>query len=194
MIVGAKHWNDKSRWYIQNNNPTEELLRKINKRDFLETCGPSAGVNCAAAHAYDLEIVCPGKYKPQPEEVLSDWFNDPRNYKLLEQVRPNLNPNDLPGGRVPQYYPAGMMEVFNVRCEFVWLASHFQLIDYFKAGYSIQFCLRSPSHYIAGVAYDLSTSEVIYNDPWSRDGRGFNERFSGIENLNNFIIVYPPKE
>ena len=83
MITGAVYWNDPNKWYVQTNNPSEELLRKINKKDFLETCGPSAGVNCAAVHGFDLEIKCPGKYKPQPEEVLSDWFNDPRNYKLL---------------------------------------------------------------------------------------------------------------
>ena len=194
MIVGAKYWDDKDKWYVQTNNPSEELLRKINKKDFLETCGPSAGVNCAAALGFILEIKCPGKYKPQPEEVLSDWFNDPRNYKILEKARPNLDPRDIPGGRVPQYYPAAMRDVFNIDCEFIWLTNHFQLMDYFKAGCSIQLCLKSPSHYIAAVAYDLNTSEIIFNDSWPRGNIGFNSRMSGIENLNNYAIIYQPKK
>ncbi len=194
MIVGSKYWNDKDKWYIQTNNPTEEILRKINKIDFLETCGPSAAVNCLAAHGYDLSISCPGNYKPQPEEVLSDWFNDPRNYKLLKKARPNLDPRDIPGGRVPQYYPVAAHDVFGQYCEFMWLVNHFQLSDLFKKGYSIQLCLLKPSHYIAGVAFDLGTSEIIYNDSWPSYKKGFNERLSGIANLEKYAVVYPPPE
>jgi hypothetical protein len=213
MIKGAIYWNDPDKYYIQTNNPTEEILRKslvkVNQLlkeegiakyiGFLESCGSSSGVNCSAVHNYNLEIICPGDYKPQPEECLNDWFNDPRNYSLLEKVRKDIGPEDLPGNRVPQYYPPAMKAVFNVECEFVWVATHHQLADYFSKGYSVQLLLRSPSHYIAGVAYDFSTSEFIINDSWpgrfKDDKGGFNRRMiSSMDNLQPFAIVYPPKE
>jgi len=215
MIVGAKYWYDKNKYYIQTNNPTEEILRKslinINKLfaeagidkvvGFLESCGSTGGLNCSAVHYNKkeckerFEIKYPGGYKPQPEEVLNDWFNDPRNYALLEKVRTDIGPEDLPGNRVPQYYPPAMMAVFGIKCEFIWVATHHTLVDYFKQGYSIQLLLKSPSHYIAGVAYDLSTSEIIINDSWPgrfKSGIGFNRRVSNMENLQPFAVVYPP--
>lgn len=214
MIVGAKYWYDKDKWYIQTNNPTEEILRKslisVNKLlaeagivktiGFLESCGSTAGVNCLAVHyskkewKEKFEVIYPGGYKPQPEEVLNDWFNDPRNYPLLEKVRTDIGPEDLPGNRVPQYYPPAIWAVFGIKCEFIWVPTHHVLVDFFKKGYSIQLLLKSPSHYVAGVAYDLSTSEIIINDSWPgrfKDGNGFNRRIPDLKNLQNFAIVYP---
>lgn len=196
MIVGAMYWNDADKYYIQTNNPTEEMLRKQGIGGFLETCGSTTAVNCLAVHGYELEIVCPGGYRPQPEEILNDWFNDPRNYALLEKIRRDIGPRDLPGNRVPQYYPAGVKAVFGLKCEFIWLSTHHQLADLFEEGCSIQLCLKSPSHYVAGVAYDKASSEIIINDPWPNrfpDGRGWNKRISDLENLTNFAVVYPRK-
>jgi len=197
MIVGAKYWNDPDRYYIQTNNPTEEMLRKQGIRGFLETCGSTAAVNCLAVHGYNLDIACPGDYRPQPEEVLTDWFNDPRNYKILEKARKDIGPRDLPGNRVPQYYPPAIKSVFGAECKFVWIGTHHVLADYFEKGYSIQLCLRSPSHYVAGVAYDVTTSEIVINDSWPNrfpDGRGWNKRISDMENLMNFALIFPPEE
>jgi len=194
MIISlAKHWNDRDYYYIQTNNPTEEILRKAGKvRDFLESCGSTAAVNCLAAHGYDLEVYCPGEYKPQPEEVLQDWFNDPRNYKTMHKVRRGVE--QLPGNRVPQFYPPAVKDVFNVECRFRWFITHHDLIEWLQQGYTIQVCLQSPSHYIAVVAFDTRTSEFIYNDPWPgrfEDNDGFNKRFSDMENLNAFAVIYP---
>jgi len=196
MIYGARYWDDKDKYYIQTNNPTEEIIRKVTKEGtpFLESCGSTAAVNCLAVHNYPLEIKCPGSYKPQPEEILNDWFNDPRNYKLLEQVRKDIGPRDLPGNRVPQYYKQGVWAVFGVYCIFWWIGTHHELVDFFKIGHSIQLCLKSPSHYVAAVAYDADTSELIINDPWPGrfpDGNGFNRRISSIDNLMPFAILYP---
>ena len=193
MIYGARYWADPDKYYCQTNNPTEELLRKRKVPGFLESCGSTAAVNCLAVHDYELEVVCRGAYRPQPEEILNDWFNDPRNYKVLEKVRTDIGPQDLPGNRVPQYYPPAVMDVFGVKCEFVWIATHHQLADRFKDGCSIQLCLKSPSHYVAGVAFDTATSEIIINDPWPgrfADGSGWNKRISDLENLTNFAIIY----
>jgi len=197
MIYGAKYWNDPSRYFVQINNPTEEILRKTGAKGFLESCGSTTAVNCLAVQDYNLEIVCPGSYRPQPEEVLTDWFNDPRNYDLLKKVRTDITPRDLPGNRVPQYYPSAIMSVFGIECKFVWISEHFTAVEYLRRGCAIQLCLKSPSHYIAGIAYDTETSEIIINDPWPgrfSDGKGFNKRIPDMENLNNFAIVYPPKE
>ena len=197
MIYGAKYWNNLLHYYCQVNNPTEEILRKTGARGFLETCGSTAAVNCLAVHGYKLAIKCPGLYHPQPEEVLNDWFNDPRNYPALQQVRMDIKPEDLPGNRVPQYYPVAIEDVFNVECQFRWFSTHHDLFDLFKKGCSIQLCLKSPSHYVAAVAYDDETSEIIINDPWPGrfpDGKGFNKRISDMENLTNFAVVYPPLE
>ena len=88
----------------------------------------------------------------------------------------------------------GVHAVFGQYCEFTWFVNHFQLSDLLEKKYSIQVCLKNPSHYIAIVAFDFGTSEFIYNDPWVRKGKGFNERFSGISNLENYTIIYPPPE
>ena len=217
MIEGAKYWDDSDAYYIQTNNPTEEILRKsmvnVNKLlaevgvnkviGFLESCGSTAGVDCLAVHysqnewKQEMDIVCPGGYRTQPEEVLNDWFNDPRNYPILEKVRFDIGPEDMPGNRVPQYYPPAIKAVFGVKCFFIWVRTHHVLKDYFQRGYSIQLCLKSPSHYVAGVAYDMVTGEIIFNDPWPgrfADKSGFNKRMTGIKNLMPFAVVYPPKE
>jgi len=41
MIAGAKFWNDRNRYYIQSNNPTEEILRKRSDGAWLVSCGSS---------------------------------------------------------------------------------------------------------------------------------------------------------
>ena len=198
MIYGAKYWNDPDAWYTQTNNPTEEMLRKIFKENkllisFLESCGGTGSVNCIAVHyniqarQKKLEIKCPGVYRPQPEEVLTDHFNDPRNYKALKRERENIGPADLPGNRVPQYFPLAVKEVFDFDCIFWWIETHHVLADFFKKGYSIQLCLKTPSHYVAGVAFDSMSSEIIVNDYI-----GFNRRISDMYNLENFAILYPP--
>ena len=196
MINGSKYWNNPSYYYIQTNNPTEEMLKKQGVKNFLESCGGTSAVCCGAAVGAVLEIKCPGAYRPQPEEVLTDWFNDPVNYGALEKVRDDIGPKDLPGNRVPQYYPLAMKSVFNIFCKFIWVDSHFILAEYFKLGYAIQLCLKSPSHYVAGVGYDTASSEIVINDPWPnrfKDGKGgFNRKIPSSFNLEPFAIIYPP--
>ena len=66
MVIGLKKWNIKDTYFIQTNNPTEEILRKEDGKGFLETCGPTAAVNCLSARGNNIEIICPGCYEPQP--------------------------------------------------------------------------------------------------------------------------------
>lgn len=194
---GAPYYNDSDKYYVQTNNPTENILSKLIKEGFLESCGSTTGVNCLAVHNYNLLIDCPGSYNPQPEEILNDWFNDPRNYGAMYAIRDSQAVKDIPGNRVPQFYVPAIREVFGIGVKFIWIRTHHDLVDYFKKGCSIQICLKHPSHYVAGVAFDNHTSEIIINDSWPNryaDGNGFNRRFSDYENLENFAIIYPPKE
>ena len=196
MIFGAQFWNDRCRYYAQTNNPSEELLRKTGAAGWLETCGPTAAVNCMAALGYDLTIRCPGPYLPQPEEVLSDFLNDPRNYPELAKERKDLTPDKLPGNRVPQYYPFAVRRVFGADASFVWLADHIQIPKYLAESGAVQICLEHPGHYLAAVAYDDEKDEIIFNDPWPEqypDRNGFNRRIGRMSlwaNQKRFAVVY----
>lgn len=191
----AQYWNDRSRYYTQTNNPTEEQLRKEDGQGWLETCGPTSAVNCLSALGYNLIIKCPGLYIPQPEEVLSDYLNDPANYPKLRKVRPNLDPVSIPGGRVPQYYPLAVFEVFGAKGEYIDNLSWSMLRGVLSIGSSVQICLKNPGHYLAVVHYDSASDSIVYNDSWPArvGGNGFNCKMNKTEfdsNVKPFAVVY----
>jgi hypothetical protein len=194
-IAGARFWNDRSRFYTQVNNPTEEQLRKAGVGSWLETCGPTAAVNCLAAVGHTLDIHCPGPYRPQPEEVLTDYFNDPRNYEALRAERSDVRPDALQGNRVPQYYPLAVREVFGAHARFMFLHSWRAVTEYLAAGWAVQLCLKNPGHYLAAVAYDSAADEIIYHDSWPArvGGDGFARRMKREEyeqNVQNYVVLY----
>ena len=185
--------------YVQTNNPTEEQLRKHGVGSWLETCGSTAAVNCLAALGWDLTIVCPGPYQPQPEEVLADWMNDPRNYGELREARPDWNPEAAPGNRVADYYPRAVAAVFAARAEYVPLADRERLVEHLVAGRALQLCLMPPGHYVAAVAYDQDTQEIVYHDSWPGrvkewNGDGFARRMTRTEEaaIQPYVVVYSP--
>lgn len=202
MIKGAKFWNDKERTYlIQTDNPTDSLLRKVLKKFdpyYLETCGPTAACICLAALGYDLKILTSGGYIPQPEEILQDWCNDPNTKQIRERIRKGVD--YLPGNRIPQFYPEAARQVFGkqIKSQFSWSGNNFTYVqNYLESKCAIQLCLKKPGHYIAALAFDEDTQEIIYNDPWpNRRGlkyKGFNERMEIEEfkkNVQSYCIVY----
>ncbi|GHU01814.1 hypothetical protein FACS1894147_02380 [Spirochaetia bacterium] len=196
MIKGVRFWNDKDCYYTQTNNPTEEILRKRSDGGWLVSCGPSAAVTCIAAMGFNVFCGCPGEYVPQSEEVLMDFFNDPRNYAVLKAARPDTPPDVWHGNEVPQFYPVAIRAVFGVSASFVWGNSFDTIVAHLQAGRAVQLCLVKPGHYIAAVAYDDETKEIIINDPWPgrfTDGNGFNRRMTQGEiksNTKPFLIVY----
>ena len=207
MIKGAKVWYERDHHYSQENNPTELRALKTyslnkgvyNKYDYLETCGPSAAVGCMAVlGTVDLEIICPGEYKPQPEEVLADFFIDGVNDDEFERIRSGFQNTNIPENRAPQFYPYAVQQVFNFNgASFKYLKSFDLIANYLKLGNSIQLCLKNPSHYVAAVAFDDLSQEIIYNDPnISRKAlkrKGFLERMGYEEyndNVCNYIVVY----
>lgn len=205
MIRGAHYWDVRDTFYTQTNNALEELLRKRPAtcpkcgHEFvfspLESCGPTSAVNCMAALGYDLAVDCPGPWRPQPEDVLADWFNDPRNYSKMQAARTDITPRDLPGNRVPQYYPLAVKDVFGARCDFAWINSLGRISEYLAKGYALQLCYKSPGHYVAAVAWDDESAEIIYRDPWpGRTGTdGYNLRMGQEEyeiEVQPFALVY----
>jgi len=196
MIRGTKFWSVRDNYYVQTNNPTEEILRKRSDGGWLVSCGPTAAVCCLTAMGYEVGIDCPGSYQPQSEEVLMDFFNDPRNYDALKKARPDTPPDKWHGNEVPQFYPVAVPAVFGVKAEFLWGNDFGRIAAFLESGRAVQLCLIKPGHYIAAVAYDSSTREIIINDPWPgrfSDGNGFNRRIGEAEvkaNVKPFMIVY----
>lgn len=195
MIKGVKFWNARECYFVQTNNPTEEILRKRSDGVWLVSCGPSAAVTCIAAMGFDVSIKTPGGYAPQSEEVLMDFFNDPRNYPTLQKARPETPPDMWHGNEIPQFYPVAVKSVFGVKARFEWAAPFETVISELQAGKAVQLCLKKPGHYIAAVAYDDERDEIIFNDPLPgrfKDGNGFNRRLKRIDfsNVKPFRIVY----
>lgn len=195
MITGAKFWDDREHYYSQSNNPFETLTRKRKSSSYLESCGPTAAVMCLAVLGYTIDIFCPGSYSPQPEEVLLDYFNDPRNADRLQAERADISVDQIPPNRVPQFYPLAVREVFGAVGHFAYV-SGFEIRRHLDMGRAIQVLTLAPSHYVAIVAYDSEKAQVIANDPWPEgrvDGNGFNIRI-GIDELKSriepFAIVY----
>ena len=168
---------DPDTYYTQENNPTEERL-KIMKSDgslktsFLQTCGPTAAMNIVAALSKsdkDFEIICQGGYKPQPEEVLSDYFTDSRNYKKFKKRRSDIEPGDYQGNEIPQYYVDAVLDVFGLNCVFKYGIGFSDIYRAIKGGRGVMLCLKYPGHFIAVVGIEYAEEKIIYNDPWQRN-------------------------
>jgi hypothetical protein len=196
MIKGVKFWDNRDYYYTQTNNPTEEILRKRSDGGWLVSCGPTAAVGCIAAMGHNVYCGCPGGYVPQSEEVLMDYFNDPRNYDALRKARPDTPPEKWHGNEVPQFYSVAVPAVFGVKAEFMYGNDFNKIAAFLEAGRGVQLCLVNPGHYIAAVAYDSAKREIIFNDPWPgrfADKDGFNRRMGEAEvkaNVKTFMIVF----
>lgn len=204
----AKYWNDPNAYYAQNNNAMERLLNKtlsevsiahgfsVSEFAHLEFCGPSASVNCIAARTPIKDIVLPGGFIPQPEDLLSLYFHDPRNLPLFNKLAPQFDFAKMLPNRCPSLYPRAVQAVFGVSCKFLdGKLTVGQLKENLIAGNTIQLCLKSPGHFVAAVNFDEKTNEIVYNDPFDGRGgvKGFNRRMSLTEYVNNvkdYAIIY----
>ena len=198
-IIGSCSWRDRKRAYFtQENNSIEHILkcRLPPGASWLETCGPTAALNCQASLGRDVGIRTRGGYCPQPEDVLAAWFNDPNNFDAMRKAWPGLDPQSLPGNEVAQWYPLAVREVFGNPCEFVGELGFEKAAGLIREGRTIQVCLRSPGHFIALVAYDEDRLEFIQKDGWASrwpDGDGFCRSFSRSDfetNLKPLCLVY----
>jgi len=159
---GCKNYDKKNNsafWAVQTNNTVEHLYKVlINqlkrkypdaniKNSYLETCGDSAAVNCIIAVDSDPIISCPGGYRPQSDCLLAEYHNDPNNFIKFKKL--GYSPYDIQNNRVFSTYPIAVKEVFNKHCERFCYQKWENIIDFLKAGQSIQLCLKNPGHYIA---------------------------------------------
>jgi hypothetical protein len=198
-IVGSAFWNDRSNSYFtQENNAIEHLLRRRLGADksWLETCGPTASINCQASVGRAFGLVCPGGYAPQPEDALAIYLNDPRNFAAMRKAWSGIDPELVPGNEVAQWYPLAVREVFGNSCEFVGNLPYAEAQAALARGKALQVCLRSPGHFVAIVAFDEEASEFIIKDSWGGrwpDGDGFCKRMSRSEyetNLKPVSLAY----
>jgi hypothetical protein len=198
-IFGSPLWNDRKRaYFIQENNSIEHILkcRLPAGSSPLETCGPTASLNCQASLGREIGLGMPGGYRPQPEDILASYLNDPRNFAAMRESWSGLDPEKLPGNEVAQWYPLAVREVFGNTCEFVGDLAFERAVGLIRGGRALQVCLRSPGHFIALVAYDEEASEFIIKDSWTGrwpDGDGFCKRLSRAEyetNVKPLSLVY----
>lgn len=185
-MIGLKNWNNPNTYYSQVNNPTEEILRKKSKTEWLESCGPTAVVSILAARGDNILIRCPGDYRPQPEEVLTDFFNDPANYKKLQETRQGIDPKAWLGNEIPQFYAVAVPGVFGVSAKFRWSQTLPQIIDCLKKNIGVMVCLKK-GHFVAIVAHDDTTGEIVYNDPWP--GNQWPKRYIGKSGFNRRMTM-----
>ena len=199
MVKALPRAFDENTYYSQSNNAIEAILRKTGVADWLESCGPTSAVMIVAALGGDVSVTAPGGWQPQPEDVLTLWFNDPRNTAQLSIQRPEVNLRQIMGNRVPQYYERAMPEVLGVKARFYFGCSALDISMAIGNGRGVMACLRKPGHYIAIVGDDIETSEFIYNDAWSKNPwpaamagmSGFNRRIPYadlIENLQPYRV------
>ncbi|WP_158084135.1 C39 family peptidase [Marispirochaeta aestuarii] len=198
MIKGTPYWNDPYRYYTQVNNALEEVLRRYKAEESAVTCGPTTAINCLASIGAEIDTLTPAGWSPQPEDVLTLWFHDQRNWPVLSEVRKETRPDDTKYSphEVPQYYPTAVKEVFGVECVFRWIFDFQEIADIVSSGRAVQIAKKKPGHYIAVVAYDDFTEQLIINDPYPQfyvNNNGFNQHLSKHEysfNIQPYAIIY----
>lgn len=200
MIKGTKLWNDRKTFSIQTNNSVEAVLRKAlarlgKDRGYLETCGPTSAINILDAMGKPTAWYSPSMAMIQPEDALTLWMNNPANTSALQLVRKDIDPDDYLGNEIPQYYPHAIGACFNVGCRYLEGQNFEWVASVVSEGHGVMICLKSPGHYLAVVAYDDETKELIYRDPWpGRTGTdGYNLRMKKTEfdtNTKNFCVVF----
>lgn len=180
MIVGARRWNDPECYFRQDNNATEEELRKLGFSHWLQSCGSSAAATCAACVGYDVTIRCPGGYIIPADEALTDYLNDPSNYAAFKREAPWIDPTREPGNRHAAYYPLAARAVLGATARHWTGATPARIVEQLRMGRAVQACIVPPGHYVAVVAWDEDAGELVYHDPWPGrvGGDGFARRFT----------------
>jgi hypothetical protein len=166
MIIGLPKWNDPKTYYSQENNIVETILGKMKVKNKLISCGPTAIVCLLSARGDNIACATPGGWTPQPEDVLAAYMNDERNYPEMQKYRADVSPKAYLGNTIPQWYEASVQAVFGVKARFYWGVAWEKLIMAMDNGRGVMLCLENPGHFIAVIAIDTETKEVIYHDPW----------------------------
>lgn len=177
MLITLPRYDDPDAYYTQNNNVVEQILVKTKADRKLETCGPTAAVCILDALGHDIACSTPGGWQQQPEDALACWFNDPRNYAKMRLYRGDIDPADIMGNEVPQWYEPAIPAVFGTKARFYWGCTVKQIDQALQNGRGVLATMVKPGHFIAIVGYDTEQQVVIYHDPWP--GNGWPERYKG---------------
>lgn len=190
MIKGCKFWNARNTFSVQTNNSVEALLRRWSGKDrgYLETCGPTSAINVLDSMGVPTQIMSLTFATIQPEDFLTLWMNDPKN-------RPSNVSDERPTNEYAQAYPNAISKVFGATARYLEGKGLDWIADMVSKGVGAMVCLKDPGHFIALVAFDDTTKELIYRDPWpNRTGTdGFNLRMGKKEfesNVKDYAVVF----
>jgi hypothetical protein len=177
MLITLPRWNDPDAYYSQTNNVVEAILGKVKADRKLESCGPTSAVMILDAIGQLDVYPTIGGWMIQPEDLLACWFNDPRNYDDMRRIRKDIDPANIMGNEVPQWYEAAIPAVFGTMARFYWGCTPDQIVQALKNRRGVLATMVKPGHYIAIVGYDLDKNEAIYHDPWP--GNTWPQRYAG---------------
>jgi len=189
MIKGTKYWDNRKTFSVQTNNAIENLLRLWSGKDkgFLESCGPTSAINVLESMGHPVAIMSPAMAMVQPEDFLTIWMNDPKNAPGFK--------TEAPVNEYPRAYPNAITKVFGHACRYLEGQSFEWITSMVSGGTGCMICLKDPGHFLAVVAFDNLTNELIYRDPWpNRTGTdGFNLRMGKKEfdtNVKPYVVVF----
>jgi hypothetical protein len=189
MIKGTKCWDDRKTFSIQTNNSVENLLRLWSGKEkgFLESCGPTAAINVLESMGHPVAIMSPAMAMIQPEDFLTIWMNDPKNTTGFDAT--------APVNEYPRAYPNAITKAFGRTCRYLEGQSFEWISSMVSSGTGAMICMRNPGHFLAVVAFDNLTNELIYRDPWPNrtNTDGFNLRMGKKEfdtNVKPYVVVF----
>jgi hypothetical protein len=189
MIQGCRRWDDRETFSIQTNNAVENLLRLWSGKDrgYLESCGPTSAINILESMGHPVVIMSPAMAMVQPEDFLLIWMNDPKNSPGFQVTSP-VN-------EYPNAYPNAITKVFGHACRYLEGQSFEWVASMVSGGTGCMICLKNPGHFLAVVAFDNLTNELVYRDPWpNRTGTGgYNLRMGKAEflaNIKPYVVVF----
>jgi hypothetical protein len=165
-IIGLPRWDNPDAYYSQTNNVVETILAKTKADRKLESCGPTAAVCILDALGALGQVMTPGGWIPQPEDLLAAWMNDPRNYDAMRRFRSDIDPSSIMGNEVPQWYEAAIPAVFGVKARFYWGSGQPEISQALRNGRGVLITLQTPGHYVGIVADDVDARQFVYHDPW----------------------------
>ena len=203
MIKGVNYWSDRNRFWVQTKNGIEAILKVALPagadgihHGWLETCGPTSAVNVLDAMGKPLDNKSVGGASLRPMDFLALWMNEPINFPSLTKGIPGVtDPDQFMENELAQAYPEAILQVFATVAEYFEGKSWDWLTGAVAGGRGAMICLKNPGHFLAVVAYDDVTQELIYNDSWpGRTGTdGWNLRMGKTEwiaNVKPYVIVF----
>jgi hypothetical protein len=187
-ISGCSRWNGRSAFYEQTNNPTEHILKCLLPKGIsaLETCGPTAGLNCLTSLGHKVEILAPGGFPLQPEEDLSDWFNDERNFSRMKATWYGLDPGKLPGNEVVEWYPLAIMKMFGQKCTLEMQLDDQKAIQELRMGHALQAAAAASCTVYAL----METTKLNGLEPWAYL-KELLERLPAVRQSGNWESLLP---